>query len=323
MSKIILQPSGNKDAREHYVDTILTPVSLNKLKSYLTTEEYEVLNQIYPSGECFVWGVTPGGSNITKWNRIEKGDITLFSKQGGIFASGVTTHKLHNKSIAENLWNYNSEGNTWEYVYFLDEIKNQNIPYVEFNKSVGYQENYIIQGFNVLTQEQSEKVISSFDLESGIYIQSITEEEYQQIVTNIELEETDKNVTTKRRLEQGFLKKYLFGNNTVSTCACCGKKYPVSYLITAHIKKRTFCNEDERKDMNVVFPMCKFGCDELFENGYIVVKDGIISSLNKKPSTDDIEIYINTIINKQCKYYNSNTEKYFKWHFDFHINKII
>ena len=46
--------------------------------------------------------------------------------------------------------------------------------------------------------------------------------------------------------------------------------------------------------------MCKFGCDELFENGYIVVKDGIISSLNKKPSTDDIEIYINTIIIKTC-----------------------
>ena len=53
MSKVILQPSGNKDAREHYVDTILTPVSLNKLKSFLTTEEYDVLNQIYPSGDCF------------------------------------------------------------------------------------------------------------------------------------------------------------------------------------------------------------------------------------------------------------------------------
>ena len=323
MSKIILQPSGNKDAREHYVDTILNPVSLIKLKSYLTTEEFEVLNQIYPSGECFVWGVTPGGSNVTKWKKIEKGDITLFSKQGGIFASGVTTYKLHNKPIAENLWNFNSEGNTWEYIYFLDEIKNQNIPYVEFNKSVGYQYNYVIQGFNVLTQEQSQKVISSFDLESGIYIQPITEEEYKQIVTSIEIDETDKQVSAKRRLEQGFLKKYLFGDNTISTCACCGKQYPVSYLVTAHIKKRTFCNVEERRDMNVVFPMCKFGCDELFENGYIVIKDGIVCSLNFKPTTNDIEIYINSIVNKKCNYFNRNTEKYFKWHFDFHSKKLI
>jgi hypothetical protein len=79
MSKIILQPSGNKDAREHFVDTIKESVSLHKIKPFVSSQEFNVLQQIYPTGFCKVWGVTPAGNNITKWNRIKSGDVTLFS----------------------------------------------------------------------------------------------------------------------------------------------------------------------------------------------------------------------------------------------------
>ena len=33
MSNIILQPSGNKDAREHFNDTIELPVKLSKIEN--------------------------------------------------------------------------------------------------------------------------------------------------------------------------------------------------------------------------------------------------------------------------------------------------
>ena len=122
MSNIILQPSSNKDAREHYVDTIQNPVSLKSIENFLDAKTKNQLNDIYPSGDCLIWGVTPGGNNITKWNKIKVGDVTLFSKLGSIYASGVTTFKLHNKALAAHLWNFNKKGQTWEYIYFLDEI---------------------------------------------------------------------------------------------------------------------------------------------------------------------------------------------------------
>ena len=79
---MILQPSGNKDAREHYNDTIENPVSIDKIKNFLSLEQIKILKEIYPENNCKIWGVTPGGNNITKWQRISKGDVTLFSNDG-------------------------------------------------------------------------------------------------------------------------------------------------------------------------------------------------------------------------------------------------
>jgi len=317
MSKIILQPSGNKDAREHYVDTIKNNISLKTIQSFVSPQEFEVLQQIYPTGECKVWGVTPAGNNITKWNRIKSGDVTLFSKEGGIFASAVTTFKLHSKNLASELWNYNNKGQTWEYIYFLDEVKNHNIPYVEFNRAVGYADNYVIQGFNVLKPEQSVSVMKTFDLESEIFVEEITEEVFEEVLYRLKsLEETEVEITSSRRLEQGFLKKILFGKKIIGTCAGCKKEFPVSYLITAHIKKRAFCELPERKDINVVMPMCKMGCDEIYEKGYISVLNGVFVDMLKTPNSSELQKYIEQIINTSCDFYNQKTKSYFEWHFN-------
>ena len=317
MSKIILQPSGNKDAREHYVNTIKNNVPLESIKSHISPQEYDILKGIYPTGECKVWGVTPGGNNLTKWNRIERGDVTLFSKDGVIYASAVTTFKLHSESLASELWDYNNKGQTWEYIYFLDEVKAHNIPYIDFNRAVGYADNYIIQGFNVLRPEQSVSVMKTFDLESEVFIEEITAEVFEEVLSKLEsLEETETEITSSRRLEQGYLKKNLFGKKIIGSCACCKKEYPVSYLITAHIKKRAFCQPNEKKDLNVVMPMCKLGCDELYEKGYISVSDGIFVDMLKTPNSVELQNFINEVSGNSCDYYNAETKTYFEWHYN-------
>ena len=94
MSNIILQPSSNKDAREHYVDTIANPVKLEFIRDYIDFKDFNKLKEIYPSGNCKIWGVTPSKINFNKWKRIKTGDITLFSKKGKIYSSATTTYKL-------------------------------------------------------------------------------------------------------------------------------------------------------------------------------------------------------------------------------------
>jgi hypothetical protein len=319
MSKIILQPSGNKDARDHYNDTIKNKVKLNDIQHLISNELYETLLNIYPEKEFSIWGVTPGGNNITKWNRIDNGDVTLFSKSGGIFASAVTTFKTHNPVLAAKLWGYDKKGQTWEYIYFLDEIKSHSIPYIEFNRAVGYAENYIIQGFNVLRKDQSKNVLKSFDLESDTYFENVSDQDYESILNKLkELENTEAEIISTRRLEQGYLKKHLFGTKTYGNCACCKNRFPISFLVTAHIKKREFCNTEERKDINVVFPMCKLGCDEVYEKGYLSVMEGLFVTTDKTPSSPVLQSYLTKLNNEPCKYFNSYSKKYFEWHFQHH-----
>lgn len=319
MSKIILQPSGNKDSREHYKDTIENSISLQSIRSHISNPDFEILKSIYPSGFCKVWGVTPGGNNLTKWNRIETGDVTLFSRNGGIYASAVTTHKLHSRSLAIDLWDFNNKGQTWEYIYFLEEVKNHNIPYIDFNRAVGYADNYVIQGFNVLKPSQSISVLKTFDLESEIFIEEITEDTYKEITLKLDtLNETESEYQTKRRLEQGYLKSLLFGKNTIGKCACCKKEFPVSFLVTAHIKKRSFCTKLEKLDPNIVMPMCKLGCDEIYEKGYISVVNRQFINMNKTPISDSLNEYIKSIENNECEYFSNDTKKYFDWHLNHH-----
>ena len=65
--------------------------------------------------------------------------------------------------------------------------------------------------------------------------------------------------------------------------------------------------------------MCKFGCDELFERGYIIVENGTIIVM-KNNNTDFVNSYLDKLNGKACSVYNQHNEVFFKWHKEFHNN---
>jgi len=312
---VILQPCANKDAREHYVDTIENTRSLNSISQFLDSKELSELEEIYPQGQVTIWGVTP--SQSTKWERIQAGDITLLAKEGAVFASAVTTYKVHSHALASQLWGFDNKGNTWEYIYFLSEVKNQHIPYKELNKVIPYNENYVIQGFQILDEEKSVNVLSAFDLESETYFPDITDEELDKEFQNEE--DLDTKSTTTGRKEQSRIRRLLFKNKPTGICSICNKEYPVKFLWAAHIKKRAKCSLDEKRDTrNIAAPMCKFGCDELYEKGYIGVEEGNVVQLKHDELTGNLQSYIDSITNNQCSSWNNKTRQYFEWHLNQH-----
>jgi len=318
MGKVILQPAGNRDAREHYNDTIKNPVSLTKISQYVSSDELNVLKNIYSNNAC-VWGVTPGKKliNKNKWDKIVRGDTALFSKDGHIFASGTVTYKIHNENLALDLWGKDANEQTWEYVFFLDEIKQLNISYLEFNRSIGYSDNFVIQAFSVLDEVKSLRLFDSFDLRSEAHLPDISKDEYAK--ASIELDELSKKVQTNVRLEQGYLRKKILNYKTISKCSICDKEFNVEFLVCAHIKKRSKCDDNEKRNIDNVTPMCKFGCDELFERGYITVVNGRIKSM-KDDNTEYINEYLQVLDGKLCSVYNNRNDEFFKWHSKFHNN---
>jgi len=99
-----------------------------------------------------------------------------------------------------------------------------------------------------------------------------TEADYAAAVSAID-GDLDRAVQTARRVEQSYLRRALF-SGPIAPCDLCGRDFEVEFLVAAHIKKRAECSDPERRDVaHVVMSACRFGCDELFERGYISVGD--------------------------------------------------
>jgi hypothetical protein len=324
MSLVILQPTGNQDARVHYEDTIIKPVRLEKVKKYLTAEDYNELSSLYNVEEVSIWGVTRGTNdvNFNKWNKISPGDISLFARNKKIFSSAVVTYKLHNKNLAKALWGTNSDGDTWECIYFLDELNSRDISYELFNSIVGYSSKFVIQGFSVLDEEKSEKLITSLGLHGQMFTPTVSKKEYEDIVFNKEFASLEIEVNRLIRAEQGYLRKKMFGNKKVSRCGICDEEFTINFLVAAHIKRRSACSDKEKLDFeNIVMPMCKFGCDDLYEKGYIGINNGQISVFRYNDLTSYMNEYVSKLNGKECTYWSETTQEYFKWHYQLHSLK--
>lgn len=64
--------------------------------------------------------------------------------------------------------------------------------------------------------------------------------------------------------------------------------------------------------------MCKFGCDDLYEKGYITVISGKVLPIQKKALTIPVSDYIDSINGKNCLNWNKNTKPYFEWYNNYH-----
>lgn len=120
------------------------------------------------------------------------------------------------------------------------------------------------------------------------------------------------------RAEQGFLRNQQLELRG-SPCSLCGQKLPDEFLVAAHIKPRFACTEQERRDVrNVYILACLFGCDALFERGYLVVGDyGTIEA--GRPGPEPVEERIKTLVGRKCLAYDERSRDYFSWHRQTHI----
>jgi hypothetical protein len=89
---------------------------------------------------------------------------------------------------------------------------------------------------------------------------------------------------------------------------------PVRYLVAAHIKRRSVCTPQEKRDIgNVAMAVCLFGCDILFETGAITVDEtghviaaqGLDRSLNS---------FAAKAVVHRCLAHSPGAEPYFAWH---------
>lgn len=329
MNNVILQPAGKNNFNED--STMSKGIDLSEIKPFLTEKDFEKLSQIYKekNGLVHVWGIKNGIRNQSLWNKIKRGDVALFYGDWRFFASAIVTYKVQNADLARKLWGELKGGVTWEYIYFLDEIKNQTIHVRNVGDLLNYpSENPSIQGTRMLDEKKSEIMMDTFDFFSPTYVPAITEEQAEKEL-EVVIDELEQNTSLERevkgraRKEQNIIRGYLFGTKKTCSCGICGEEYPVDLLVAAHIKKRAHCSRREKSDIkHIAIPMCKFGCDDLFERGYIGVQRGeVISLVDTEYLPKSVKDYIENIQGKTCDSWNVENDKYFEWHTNYHTKE--
>lgn len=166
----------------------------------------------------------------------------------------------------------------------------------------------------------SASVVTEAYVENDDDFPIVSELEYEEAVKLFDPSKPLDRVTQGySRTEQAFLRENLFGKQKLGVCGICGKEYPVFFLVAAHLKRRASCTYDERLDYrNIAIPMCKFGCDDLYEKGYITVINGKVELIERKIYSKAVLEYINSIRGKDCPSWNDKSEIYFEWHRNWH-----
>ena len=323
--RIHVVPASDAYGREHYNHTVQLKVTIDKIKEFITDDE---ILDLLSDDSYAVWGTKKGKGNVnhTKWLRMNRGDICLFYRDKSFFSAAKVICKFENYDFALDLWEGITrnpdidEKETWENMFLLDEIKQINIPVVMFNKFMGFKENNIIQGYNNYDDEISEKIIDEFQLsdwQTSSYFNPAqsSEDNKKRIEELLEgLSGTDaQSPGGQSRKEQSLHREHHFGGKKTSKCGLCHKDLPINLLHAGHIKPRRDCTEKERKDLNVTMPVCKLGCDDLYEKGYIKVDEAGFITVNKlKNISGELGEFIKQYKEKKCLYHNDRTSKYFK-----------
>ncbi|WP_176528128.1 helix-turn-helix domain-containing protein [Bacillus cereus] len=320
---IALQPTRDPVAQKNYEKTIINSIKLEDIKPHLNTSQYEELQKIYPDGNCYIWGVKDGKNSVTKkqFDKLNVSDTVLFYQAGLFYSKALITFLTTSTTLSLYLWN----DELYKNIYFVTKVEAFNLAVEQFNKFVyGREKKFPLMGFRVLDREKSLQLLLALEIIESEYI--LLEESDSIDAKNLledllvleEKESLNSNATAQGRLEQSILRKILFGNRKTAKCACCKKEFPVSYLVTAHIKKRKFASKEERLDPNIVFPLCSFGCDAAFEKGDIFVEDGVFR-MNQTANTPYLAETLKHFHNQPCDYYNDNTERFYTWHKHFHV----
>jgi hypothetical protein len=151
MTNLFLVPTTDSRARENFERTVGRRVPLSALKglspaaSKLARSRRNVLR---------AWGTKPGKDdiNVGTWRAMEPGDWVLFYFDGFFPVCGRVLLREHSPPVARRLWG-EDEGQTWEYMYLLDEVREVDIPRLALVERLNYKPRSYPRGFSRVNRD--------------------------------------------------------------------------------------------------------------------------------------------------------------------------
>lgn len=158
MATVALQQVTNKFARENAARTLEKPVGLKFIKKFLAVELLARLEAECTDGKVFVWG-----AKHERFHQFVKMPprrcLVLFRRRATVYKYGVIIDSAMNRDVAEYLWGFDTDGETWDLVYFLKNVKDFSVPASEINRLIGRMPKDHWQGLVAVSPPEADAVI--------------------------------------------------------------------------------------------------------------------------------------------------------------------
>ncbi|SHJ17566.1 hypothetical protein SAMN05421803_10446 [Nocardiopsis flavescens] len=115
------------------------------------------------------------------------------------------------------------------------------------------------------------------------------------------------------RAEQKKLRAKKLKGRTEVPCDLCGQVLPKRLVHTAHIKRRSKSDHQERSDLSNVMFACTLGCDSLFEHGFVYVDAGGRIRPSSKAQGGALSTAAQRL-GEHCLAFSTKNADYFAWH---------
>ncbi|MER7174169.1 hypothetical protein [Streptomyces mesophilus] len=318
--RIVMQPArrSRRVVNKHYQDTIAKPVVFDDYAHLLDAHVLDQLHTLFPDGSAPMWGVAPGknDANAPQIKKMRPGDGVVFTGDNKLYLGGTIALTWRNKAMAMKLWETEDDGSTWEFMYAISGVQGFDIPIAEVRKLLEWNEKRNVMGITVLGDDESDTLHSLLTLDPAPAAPApVDEQEEEAAIANFD-GELERKSQRAHRGEQAALKRRLLPSNT-GECALCGRHLPGAFLIGAHIKKRSVCDDDEKRDLaNIAMLACTFGCDSLYEHGYIAVApQGVIQVSPLAKDLPEVAKHIEErLAGRKVTWWTEDREKYYQWH---------
>jgi len=236
-NQLFIFTAGSTQAYQHYIKTIEEGFNLDSIKQFIDGDLYQKINSYYANKRIRAWGATPGRGNKNTWSKMSEGDKVLIyrNKTYEYFAS--VTFKFQNSEMAKHLWRIDKKGQTWEYIYLLDNLTKISIPIESFNSIFSFKQNYHPMGFGKISQNKIEPLIEKYGSIDKLlnYIKEIKTDNNLQISQDIDEYKDFIGEKDKRNSIYNHLIKFLKQAESSDLSTSKGI-YPV-YLYYKKIKK--------------------------------------------------------------------------------------
>lgn len=120
----------------HFEDTMQKDVDTSKLS--------ETKMKQFPKVRTS--GAIPNKWALSKWSKLQQGDILLFYKDKQYIASGILEGTEQNSTVAKQMWGTKPDSDsTWELIMYMhpESVKTSNVDYQKLNKFLNYKENFM------------------------------------------------------------------------------------------------------------------------------------------------------------------------------------
>ncbi len=162
---IAYMATGNYEQMVHYQDTIKKKVPQNRIIPYIDRNLQSKLRTFFGDKPITTWGSRDSDANRARFEGMKPGDDILIVEGGTIKLLGKLFATTISPDLSRELWKGLTGDNAavWSLIYFIANPLEIELPFIEFNRLFGYQENYLPRGFTSISSNKLEEFYSKYD----------------------------------------------------------------------------------------------------------------------------------------------------------------